>query len=101
MNKQGYSVGFSWIYGLISLFAIGLIYIVFDQVFLGHLIPIIKNQVNGSTSVTPIDPTTVGAIFANIDKYMVFWHALPFILFFCVILYLIIAAVRREGDETQ
>jgi hypothetical protein len=98
-QKKAYSVGFTWIYGLISLFAIGLIFIIFDQVFVGNIVPVIKNQVNSSVSNIP--QTDVIDIFGNIDKYMTFWHALPFILFILVIIYMLIAAVRREGDEGQ
>jgi len=95
--KTAYSVGYSWIFGLVSIFAIGVIFIVFDQVFLAHIVPVIKNQVNNSAIV--VEPATVTEIFANIDKYMVFWHALPFILFILIIVYMIIAAIRREGEE--
>ena len=96
-NKNAYSVGYSWIFGLVSIFAIGVIFIVFDQVFLAHIVPVIKNQVNNSAIV--VEPATVTEIFANIDKYMTFWHALPFILFILIIVYMIIAAIRREGEE--
>ena len=100
MNNRGYSLGFTWIFGLVSLFGIGIIYITFDQVFVAHLVPIMKSTAN-NTVVTNIDATTLATINTNIDKYMAFWHALPFILFFIVILYMIIATVRREGDEQQ
>jgi len=98
-NKFGYSMGFSWIFALTSLFAIGLLFIVFDQVFMGYLAPTIVNQVNSSTS--GIDSGTQLQIIANIDKWLVYWHALPFILYGCIILYLIIAAIRREGEQEQ
>ena len=98
-SKTAYSIGFSWIFGLVSLFGIGILFIVFDQVFLAHLVPVIKNQVNGTYGGVPIDNDTKTVIFSNIDKYMSFWHALPFILFFLVIIYMLIAAIRREGDE--
>jgi len=96
-NKQGYSTGFTWVFGLVTLFGLGLLYITFDQVFRAHLVPTIKNIVNSSTS--GIDQATKDTIFANIDKYMSFWNILPYILFGVVVLYMIIAAIRKEREE--
>ena len=96
-NKKGYSTGFSWIFGLITLFGLGILYIVFNQVFTAHLVPIIKEQVD--SSYLPIDNATRAEINAGIDKYMDFFHALPFVMFFVVVIYMIIAAVRKERES--
>lgn len=95
MNKKAYSVGFTWIYALVMLVGIGILYIVFSQVFTAHLVPAVKQQVNMST----IDLATKTEIYNNIDKYMSFFNILPFALFFVIILYMIIAAVRRETQD--
>ena len=97
MNKNGYSTGFTWIFGLVTIFGLGLLYITFDQVFRAHLVPTIKSMVNGS--VSGIDQATVKTIFFNIDKFMSFWSIMPFVLFFVVVLYMIIAAIRKEREE--
>jgi len=97
MYKKGYSTGFTWIFGLVTIFGLGLLYITFDQVFRAHLVPTIKNIVN--SSVSGIDLATQQTIYANIDKYMSFWSMMPFILFFVVVLYMIIAAIRKEREE--
>ena len=97
MNNKGYSTGFTWIFGLVSIFGLGLLYITFDQVFRAHLVPTIKNIVNSSVSGIDIETKTI--VFNNIDKYMSFWSAMPFILFFVVIIYMVIAAVRKEREE--
>ena len=97
MNKKGYSTGFTWVFGLVTIFGLGLLYITFDQVFRAHLVPTIKNIVNSTSS--GIDTATVQTIYANIDKFMSFWSMMPFILFFVVVLYMIIAAIRKEREE--
>ncbi len=94
MNKKGYSVGFAWVFGLVTLFGLGLLYIIFNQVFTAHLVPIIKTQVNSSG----VDLTTQAEINSGIDKYMFFFNAMPFILFGVVVIYMIVAAIRREGE---
>ncbi len=48
MNKKGYSTGFTWVFGLVTIFGLGLLYITFDQVFRAHLVPTIKNIVNST-----------------------------------------------------
>ena len=99
MKKKGQSAGFAWIYGIIMLFALGIMYIVFNQVFTAHLVPIIKEQVNQSYDYGSIPIETVTEIYAGIDKYMDFFHALPFILFFIIVIWMVVAAIRKEGDS--
>lgn len=95
MNKKGYSTGFTWIYGLVILFGLGVLYIVFNQVFVAHLVPVIKGQVATSEL---IDVATQGTVNAEIDKYMTFFHVLPFVLFAVVVIYMVVAAIRKEGE---
>ena len=95
MNKKGFSPSVSWVYGLVSLFGIGVLYIIFSQVFHGYLVPSIKNQV----LVSDIVNSTQSTIFANIDKYMTFFDFMPYILFGVVVIYMIAVAFRREQQE--
>ena len=95
-KKNAYSVGFSWIFGLVSLFGLGILFITFDQVFIGHLVPVIETTVNSSTTISLADQTE---IINNIDKYMAYWHLVPVILFFVVVVYLALTAFRKEGDS--
>jgi hypothetical protein len=94
-NKKGFSTGYTWVFGLVTLFSLGILYIVFNQVFTAHLVPVIKEQVN----ISNIDAPTKLEINSNIDKYMVFFNILPFVLFFVVIIYMIVAAWRKEREE--
>jgi hypothetical protein len=94
-NKKGYSTGFAWVFALVTLFGLGVLYIVFNQVFTVYLVPTIKAQVNATPA---IDVATQATVYAGIDKYMVFFNIMPFVLFFVVIIYMIVVAIRRERE---
>jgi len=95
LGKKAYSIGFSWVYALVSLFSIGILYIVFSQVFKGHLVPVITGMANVST--IPMD--TQAAVIGGISKYMTFFDFLPFVLFFVIVLYMIVVAIRKPKEE--
>ena len=97
MNKKAQSTGFAWIYGLVILFGLGLLYIIFNQVFMIHIVPTIKGQIENP--VYDIDEELKEQALSGIDKYMTFFHAMPFILFIIVIIYLIVVAIRRERES--
>lgn len=99
MNKKGYSTGFTWVFGLVTLFGLGILYITFAQVFDAHLVPTIKDLTDNTTMIgSTIPGETSTKIHGNIDKYMDFFHILPFVLFFIVIIYMILAAIRKEQE---
>ena len=97
-NHRAQGIAYAWAFGLISLFALGILFITFDQVFRAHLNPLIINEVNSSTT---IDDATKNQIYAGINQYMIYWGMLPFILFFVVIIYLIVVTIRRERQDEQ
>ena len=100
-NKKAQSAGYAWIFGLVSLFGLGILYIVFSQVLYQNIVPVIKSQVNNTycvEGVSCIDSATKAQIFTNIDKYMVYFNVIPVILFVVIIVYMIYASVRKEGD---
>lgn len=97
MNKKGYSTGFAWVFGLVTLFGLGLLYIIFNQVFTIHLVPVIKDNINNP--LYNVDEDTRDAAIGGIDKYMTFFNFLPFILFFVVVIYLIVTAIRKERES--
>jgi hypothetical protein len=76
VERHGMSVGYAWVFGLVSLFGLGILYVVFSQVFSANLVPIIKGQVNASynNGVTMgyggISGATRDDIFSSIDRYM-------------------------------
>ena len=99
MNKRGYSTGFAWVFGLITIFGLGVMYIVFNQVFVANLVPIIKTQANYSYTSGGIDNSSLSEINDGIDKYMDFFHAMPFILFIVVVIFMLISAIRKERES--
>lgn len=102
INKKGYSTGFTWVFGLVTLFGLGILYITFTQVFDAHLVPTIKDLTDNSTSIgAKIPIQTSQQIHSSIDKYMDFFHTLPFILFFIVVIYMLIAAWRKESESSS
>lgn len=96
-NKRGYSTGFAWIFGLVTLFGLGVLYVVFNHVLTDQLVPVIKAQVNASYN--PVDPATQAEVNAGIDRYMTYFHILPFVLFFVVIIYMVVVAIRKERES--
>jgi sensor histidine kinase YesM len=95
MNTKGYSIGFTWVFGIVTLFGLGILYIVFSQVFTAYLLPTFTNLV--TTSNIPL--ATQNEILAGYDKYMAFFNLLPFILFGIVVIYMILAAFRKERES--
>jgi len=101
INKKGYSTGFAFVFGIVLIFGMGLMYVIFNQVFLDTIVPTAKNMVNGTTASFDILPATQTEINSNIDKYMSYWKIVPFILMFTVILYMVITAIRRKDEVSM
>ena len=95
MNNKGYSIGFTWVFGIVTLFGLGILYIVFSQVFVAHLLPTFTDLTLNSD--IPVD--TQNEILAAYAKYMSFFNLLPFILFGIVVIYMILAAFRKERES--
>ena len=83
----------TWVYILLFLFALGILYTTFLYVFEGHLVPTIK----GITDTTITDPTDKASINAGIDKYMVYFKLMPFVLIFVVLIYGIANAIYKQS----
>lgn len=107
VERHGMSVGYAWVFGLVSLFGLGILYVVFSQVFSANLVPIIKQQVTDSNNYGNangyggINNATKAEIFSNIDRYMRYFNIVPFVLFFAVVVFMIVAAWRRDTDSEQ
>lgn len=97
INNKKASTGFAWIFALVTLFGLGVLYIIFSQVFNAYLVPIIKSQVN--STYPPIDLATQAEINSGIDKYMAFFNVMPFILFIVVVIYMLVVSVRKERES--
>ena len=97
MNKRGASTGFAWIFALVTLFGLGVLYIVFNQVLTVYIAPTIKAQMNNSYN--PIDNATIATVNGNIDKYLNFFNSMPYILFIVVVIFMIVVAIRKERES--
>jgi hypothetical protein len=95
MDKKGQSSGFAWIIGLIFLFALGLGFVIFNQVMTTHIEPMSNDLITASPY---LNSTEVAELEASNAKYMAFWHSLPFIIVFLIAIYFI-ATSFRKGDQ--
>lgn len=95
MNNKGQSVGFSWIFALVMLFGLGILFIVFNQVLNAELYPVIDDILNQSD----INSSTQSEIRLQINKYLDFFDSLPFIMFIVIVVYMVVVAIRREGES--
>ena len=97
MNTKGYSVGFSWIFGLVTLFGLGILYIIFQQILRNDIAPVIIATINNSLTIPLADKTKT---IANINQYLTYFDFVIYILFFVVIVYMFVVAIRKEGDSS-
>ena len=89
------STAYAWTFGLLTLFGIGVVFIVFSQVFDAHLIPEVSTQITESDL---IDSETKQESLDGISQYQNFFRTFPFFLFIIVLIYMFVAAIRREGE---
>lgn len=94
MNKKGQSPGIAWIIGLLLLFALAIGFIVFNQVLTVHIYPQAELLINSSPY---LNSTQVTETIGENDKYMAYWNTMPFIFVFLIVVFVIMAAIRR-GD---
>jgi hypothetical protein len=96
-NRKAQSTGWAIAYGVITLFAVGLIYIVFNQVFYQYLAPTVKTMVSDPTY--NIDNDTKQTVNDNIDRYLMYFNIIPYVIFFAVVTFIFIVAIRKEQQE--
>ena len=93
-KKAQYSSGFAWIVLLILLFGTGLIYIIFNQVITNDLYPVAVDFINTS-AYTNESQKDEG--LSSVNKYMVFFGVVPFLIFFVLIVFAIATGIRKEA----
>ena len=96
MNKLGMSTGFSWIFGLLMIFGLGIIYIVFSQVLSYHIAPTTSNLINNSNLV---NETVKAEVQAGNDKFMKAWTSVPFIIIFVVVLFMVLRSISKDNQQ--
>ena len=92
-SKKSQGAGWSWVYGLSFLFALGILYTIFLYVFDANLVPTIKEVTNTTIS----DDATRMVVYNGNDKYMTYFKLLPFILFFIVIIYMVVTTIYKQS----
>lgn len=91
-DKKG-GVGKEWIFTLAFIFALTLLYLIFNMVYQVHLTPIILDN---------LPDTEVGIEAENgILFYMGLFKYAPFILFGVVLIYMFMLAIKKEPIERE
>ncbi len=89
MNKKG-ALAFEFIYGLIFLFAMGVLFIVFNQVLMNHGVPASENLV-------PVTFAGKSDIVIQDNDYLSFWNIVPYLALILVLLYWIIKSATNKN----
>jgi len=94
MSKKDQTGGTGWIfiYGLSFIFFLAILYSVFLYAFEGHIVPTIEGIANST-----LPAAESAKVIDGIDKYLVYFKLMPFILFFVVLIYMIISTVYRQS----
>jgi len=90
--------GRAQIYGLVSLFAIFVLHVMSSLIFNAYLLPEFTNVISGDIGLdVPID--TQGAVFAGFDQIMFMINTLPYVLYFVIIIWMFVSAIRKEPES--
>lgn len=96
MDNKAQSIGFSWIIALILIFTMGLMFVIFNQVYNDYIL----SQANYLiANVSLLNATGQAEAQAQITKYNYFWSSIPIIIFVGTILWLILSAGRKQPGE--
>ena len=92
MNKKGEGLGIVWVIVILFLFLSGLAYVILNQVLTVNIQTSSDDLIDNSPY---LNATEKADVKLENDKYMSFWHSMPFILVFLFILYLIVSGIRK------
>jgi len=90
MNKKG--IAFEWLYALIFLFALGISFIIFDNVLQDSVYPLVNNLIPDSFSGKE-DIITMN------NEWMSYWLLMPIIIFFTVIIYILVQGIGSRNEN--
>lgn len=90
-DKKG-AMAFKWIYALIFLFALGVFFVVFNQVLVNDILPI-------SNSLVPDSFEGKASIVEDNNSWMTYWNVVPFILFGVVLLYMFVQSIIKQDSR--
>jgi nitrogen fixation/metabolism regulation signal transduction histidine kinase len=86
-NKRGSA--YTFIYVIFFLFVLTILYIVFSQIFMQHLIPISEQNFLDNLSATDA---------AQPAQFMSLWGWIPFIIIFVVVFYLFYRGTQKDNQ---
>ena len=87
-------VGFIWLYGLIVLFAIGIIELVIFPAIENYYVP---NMITvGNATLSAEDFATYQV---QIASTMTMIHIVPYVIMFSILIYMIVAAFKKDPYE--
>ena len=91
MNARAQTPGFSLIVGLVLVFVIGIMFIVFNQAYQTELIPVAQNLIGNDST---FDNATKQDSLDGIDRYNSYWKFIPVFVFIMIMGFIILNAIR-------
>ena len=96
MNNKGQGAGIAWIMGLLLVFALGLVYVITNQVLTIHIQPLSDGMIEDSPH---LNATQITEIKGNNDKYMAFWNFLPIFFVILIMVSIIVSTIITSKRE--
>ena len=100
MNKKG-QTAWTFIYGLILIFILGLMFVIFANVVTTQIVPLTNTMISQQSNISEyFNDTQTNELRAENDKVVAWFLAVPFVIFFAVIILIVAAAIRARSGET-
>lgn len=96
MNNKGQSAGIAWIMGLVLLFAVGIIYVVTNQVLVNHVQPLSDTLIDNSPHINATQKTDIKD---NNTKYVAFWGFVPIFFVLLIAISIIVSTITTSKRE--
>jgi hypothetical protein len=93
-KAAGKLTGFIWVYGLIVLFATGIIELVIMPALEFNLVPALKASANMTLNATDAADYAV-----KVNQTVGFMHAAMYVVMFVIFVYLLFSIFQREENE--
>ena len=90
MDKSQYSTGFGWLVGLVLLFSLGLLYIIFNQALSENFVPVIID-------IIPNSSLAKNQVVIDTNEWMSYWNFVPFLLLFVILTFWLISSLRKNN----
>lgn len=90
-SKKG-ALAFDWLYFIIFLLAIGVLFIILNDVIVNYIYPIPGNMMD------PANPHTIDIINSNND-WMQYWRAVPIFVFVLFLIWIFIRSTLSSSNS--